>query len=70
MMRKRQYLWVDQDFYNYVESKVQKMKGKGYKTNGADLTQRLVPILEKNLKVEVLFPQIIWKQPKKTTRKK
>jgi len=60
----RQYLWVSQDFYNVIMGKSEELKSKGFQTGSADLTHRLTPLINQNVKFENLFPKIEWKKKK------
>ena len=39
---KKQYLWVSQDFYNWIMGSAQRLKKKGNQTGSADLTHKLI----------------------------
>ena len=64
MSRRRQYMWVDQEFYNLMMGKAKELKNKGFPTGTADLTQRIAPLLKQNLQFENLFPKVRWRKRK------
>lgn len=60
----RQYLWVSQEFYNFIITTSKELRSKGINTGSADLTHRLAPILKQKINFEELVkpPKMRWRR--------
>lgn len=65
MSFKRKYLWVSEDFHKHIVDEVKKIHNAGFNIGSAGITHKLTPILKDNVKVENLFPEIVWREKKR-----
>jgi hypothetical protein len=57
---KRQYLWVSQDFYNWVMNESQQLRKKGINTGSAGITHILIHEMKlpEKINLNITFPKV------------